>query len=134
MRTYIRYLIDSRSEDEEDNTLSKEIIYCLSSGELGEYSANKCANKRLKKPSTSVAFVSSMSIQISQRNSPLSDPSPKPFTSANTLEIISFLLAASSSIGFFPSPDLRAFWNGATKVLRSSSDLFLTIYEMSSKI
>lgn len=56
VRTYIRYLIERRSE-EEDNTLSKEIIYCLSSGEFGEYSANIWANKRLKKPSTSVALL-----------------------------------------------------------------------------
>jgi len=124
--TYIRYLIESRSE-EDDNTLSKEIIYCLSSGELGEYSANKWANKRLKKPSTSVALLTFISTQIQKINPPLSDPSPKPLTSASTLEIISFRLFSSSSMGFLPSPDLRAFWNGPTKLLRSSSGLFLTI-------
>ena len=57
IRTHILYLTERRSE-EEDNTVSKEIIYCFNSGELGECSANKWANKRLKKPSTSVAFVS----------------------------------------------------------------------------
>ena len=108
--------------------MSKEIIYCLSSGELGEYSANKWANKRLKKPSTSVTLLAYISDSIFTKiNPPLSDPSPKPLTSASTLEIISFRLLSSSSIGFLPSPDLRAFWNGATKLLRSSSGLFLTI-------
>ena len=48
--------MESRSEDEEDKTLSKEMIYCSSSGELGEYSASIWANKRLKKPSTSVTI------------------------------------------------------------------------------
>ena len=57
--------MESRSEDEEDNTLSKEIIYCLSSGEPGEYSANRWANKRLKKPSTSVASLPSVSTRMS---------------------------------------------------------------------
>ena len=126
VRTYIRYLIERRSE-EEDNTLSKEIIYCLSSGEFGEYSANIWANKRLKKPSTSVALLIFISIQIQKINPPLSDPSPKPLTSASTLDNISFRLVSSSSMGFLPSPDLRAFWNGPTKLLRSSSGLFLTI-------
>lgn len=72
-------------------------------------------------------IVNFISIQIHKINPPLSDPSPKPLTSASTLEIISFRLLSSSSIGFLPSADLRAFWNGATKLLRSSSGLFLTI-------
>lgn len=52
-------------------------------------------------------------------NSPLSVPSPRPFTSTNTIEKTAF--RPSSSLAVF-----RASWNGRINAARSSSDRFRT--------
>jgi hypothetical protein len=126
-------LTDNRSDGDEEIILRSVIRYFLTSAELGGYRENMWAKSKLKNPSISDNN-ESLDHAWRVKGSPLSDPSPNPLTSSNNLSKINFLLGSSSSIGFLPSADFRAFWNGATACARSSSDLLLNRYESNSRI